>query len=79
MACLHIQRHRGLVLPVQLNFVSHTHALPAGSLAEAKAALLYAVAGTERGGDAEGLQRGMVEEAQVGPLNGAGRLRAQLG
>ncbi|PRW33218.1 putative plastid-lipid-associated chloroplastic isoform X2 [Chlorella sorokiniana] len=35
------------------------------SLAEAKAALLYAVAGTDRGGDARALQRGMVEEAQV--------------
>lgn len=39
---------------------------PGRSLADAKAALLYAVGGTERGGGAAALQRGLVEEAQVG-------------
>lgn len=43
----------------------------------AKAALLHAVAGTERGGEARGLQRGMVEEAQVCGWVGGKPSRAQ--
>ena len=41
---------------------------PAG-LQAAKQRLLAAIAGTERGGEARALQRGLVEEAQASPLH----------